>query len=66
MCLPLFAVCTVPGEEVPVVCLLGRPGYFVFGWSRNWIAHVPPVPGKSSNSGLKFALNFSFYGVFSG
>lgn len=42
------AVCTVHGEEDPLVCLLGRLGDFVI--SRPWHrpSHFPSLPGKKS------------------
>lgn len=54
----LFVVCTVPGEEVPVVCLLGRPGYFVFSRSWHWTAHFPSVPGKNSYTGPLYVCKY--------
>lgn len=47
-------VCTVHGEEGPVVCLLGRLGDFVF--SRPWYrsSHFPSLPGKKAVMQIKY------------
>lgn len=45
-----FAVCSVSGKEVPMVCLLGRPWDPVFSGPWNWSAHLPSLPGKIASA----------------
>lgn len=42
------SVCWVPGEEVSVVCLLGRPWHSVLRRPRNGPAHLPALSGKTA------------------
>lgn len=44
--LSFTVVCSVPGEEVPMVCLLGRPWDPVLSRPWDWSAHLPPLSGK--------------------
>lgn len=39
-------VCSVPGEEVPLVCLLGRPWDPVLSRPWDWPPHLPSLSGK--------------------
>lgn len=45
---PPPSVCAVLGEEVPVVCLLGRPGHSVISRPGNRPSHLSALPGKST------------------
>lgn len=41
-------VCCILGEEVPMVCLLGRPWDPVFSRPWDWPAHLPPLSGEKT------------------
>ena len=46
-------VCPVPGEEVPMVCLLGRPWDPVLSGPWDWPAHISSLSGKRTTVAWK-------------